>query len=869
MHRCGSGPLLTLAIALVAAFTGCLGKSSPNSGNGGVKSISLTPGSQISIETGGTLGFSASATDALGHAILGVNIQFVVESGSPNAAAPLSVASNGSACAGNWDSTVTICSPGNPGIALVTAAANGVSSTATWVYVHKHVASMKVVTAETQPLQYDCFSQGQTWLFQGIAYDDSNPPVDITSSVGPMTWSSSNNGVVTATPYVNPLQTNVLNLVQTTAKTPGITQLFATVGETTSAPYPYTTCLIQSISLQIGSQGEAGNSITVNSGSGVSITATAVDTLYHVAIADNTALTNPPLTWSTTNPEVAAFTTTTNSTGSNSVTARANLGSASITASCTPPTCNIGVLPGLPIYASDGLLPNGTMGYGAISVNVTSTSKTPTYTAWAATTGCKDQAGCTSALFPVTPGTNPIGTIISLPRTPNSMMFTHASSPRVYFGSDQGLMYVDVTGTSPSVVQVSNSSTPCKVSLCGKVLTISNDGKLVVVADTVSVPSQVYIYNSGSTGTTPVDLIFDNPAFPGETATAAAFSPDQLKLFILTKFQAPAPAGTYIGNMYVYSTVDAFTLVPPLTPGNTATFATPANAVISSADGSFVYAAVQQPVPAAPPALPVPGFVSGFANCDTPATSVLTDVPIADPLALYPLPTLQLDSKGNPTEVVLALDTLIPPPPPPPPAVAPPPPPTTVDMFGVNVEQNPLLDGQFVCTPPSVGLDTHFPQTSVDLGQGNFTPIYSQLVNNGEEMIVVGQGIPAVLLFNVSNGTTSPVPLLGSPATGCPQCAGNSMPLAASASTDGSQVFVAACDQYDQTTKPPTCTAGSVHIVNTCGALACNVPPSLPQGDFQQVPYVDINNVNNPNMCNDQGTNAPLCLPNLIAIKPQ
>ena len=77
--------------------------------------------------------------------------------------------------------------------------------------------------------------------------------------------------------------------------------------------------------------------------------------------------------------------------------------------------------------------------------------------------------------------------------------------------------------------------------------------------------------------------------------------------------------------------------------------------------------------------------------------------------------------------------------------------------------------------------------------------------------------IPAVLLFNVSNGTTTSVPLVG-----------DSDPLSASASTDGSQVYVAACDRSITAT---TCAAGSVHIVYTCGDLARG------QGDFQQVPY--------------------------------
>ena len=502
MHRCGSGFLLTLAISVVAAFTGCLGKSSSNSGNGGVSSITLSPGSTISLETGGTQGFSATAKDALGKTILGLNIQFIVASGNPNAAAPLAVASNGAACAGTWDPSVTQCSAGTLGIALVTAVANGVSSPVTTVYVHQHVDSIQIIKITPPPppqQQYDCFYQGQTWQFEAIAYNSNG--VDITGTVGPMSWSSSNPSVVTPTP-------TVFNQVQTTARTPGITQLFASITGATSAPYPYTTCLIKAIYLQIGGDAQAGNSITVNNGSSVPITATAIDTLFGIAPGDTAPLASPPLTWSTTNPEVAAFSSTTNTSGSNSASARANLGGATLTASCSPPSCNIGVLPGLPIYASDGMLPNGTQGYGTISVDVTSTSKVPTYTAWAATTDCANAVGCTSALFslaPTTSGTNAVGTIVSLPRTPNSMMFNHQSSARVYFGTNEGLMYVDVGTASPSVVEVSSSSTPCNASLCGKVLTISNDGKLVVVSDTVSTPSQVYIFNGGG-ATAPVDV---------------------------------------------------------------------------------------------------------------------------------------------------------------------------------------------------------------------------------------------------------------------------------------------------------------------------------------------------------------------------
>ncbi len=793
MHRCGSGFLLTLAIAFVVALTGCLGKSSTNLGNAGVQSVTLSPANTFSLEVGGTQVFSAAGKDAAGKPVFALNIQYVV--GVPPGTitpAPLTINVNGNACAGTWDQTGSQCSGGNPGIATVNAVINGVSSPTTTVYVHPHIDSITIKNAETQPPLYDCFSQGQTWNYAAIANNITSG--DITSSVGPMTWSSSNSGVVTTIPIVPSGQPNVLNQVQVAAKSPGITNLVASVSGVSSNPYPFTTCLIQAIYLQIGGQNQAGNSITVNNGASIPITAIAVDTLC--GVANNTPLTSAPLTWSTTNPEVAAFSAATSSAVTNNATARDNLGGTTLFASCTPPSCNIGVLPSLPIYATDYNAsapptkcqpPNVTNAYGTISVQVTSTAKTPpTYTAWAATTDCGDALGCTSALFAVTPGTTPINSIVSIvsvPRTPNSMMFNHLSSSRLYLGSDQGLMYLDVTSKSGSTVSlVSNVTTPCNIALCGQVLTISNDGKLVVVSDTVSTPSQVYIYN----GSAAADLII-----PGETATAAAFSPDQLKLFILTN----------AGNMYVYSTVDALTSVP---------IATSATDVKFSADGSFAYIA----------GTPAPGTsISGFATCNPqlPQGSLGFVTTPGIPTQIFPSPDAQH---------VIAID------------------PPNIDIFTASDKQNPLLDGQFTCNDPSV---TFGAVQSHNLGQGNFTPLYAQLVADGTELIIVAKTIPAVLLFNVGSGTTTSIPLVG-----------GSTPLSASASTDGSQVYVAACDVYDGT----TCTAGSVHIV-------CTGACTKGQGDFQQVPYANINDVNNPNMCNSQGGTAPLCLPNLVAIKPQ
>ena len=816
MHRCCSSLLLVLAITFVGALTGCLGNSSNSASNEGVVSISLNPTDSISIDVGTTQVFSATARNGSGTVVLGADIQFIVQSGSPDTSSPLSVATNGNACAGTWDVTVSICNPGTTGIAIVTAVTNGVHSPPTTVYVHQHVDSIQISRLDPQgpPPFPECFSQGQTWDYGATAYSNK---VDITTSVGPINWSFNNTGVVT---IANP-PSLLPNQVEATAKSPGIAQILASVSGTTSAPYLYTTCLIQAIYLQIGGQSQAGNSVTVNNGSSVPVTAIAVDTLC--GIANNTPLSNPPLTWSTTDPEVAAFSSTTSTSGSNTANARSNLGGATLFASCAPPSCNIGVLPGLPIYSSNydssqpppnGCKPQGvSKGYSTISVDVTSVNKPPTYTAWVATTDCQDQPGCASAMFDVTPttiaGANPIGTILSLPRTPNSMMFNHVSAGRVYLGSDQGLMYVDVSGSNPTASLVSGSTTPCNASLCGKVLTISNDGKLVVVSDTISTPNQVYIFDGGGTvgGSNIIDLVI-----PGEIATAAAFSPDQLKLFILTK----------TGNMYIYSTVDALTSIP---------IATSATDVKFSADGSFAYVAGS---PAS--------SVSAFSTCSLPtvgSVDIGTAPTTSTPLQLFPSPVIPPPvAQGGflwTTQTLLALE------------------PPNIEFLSAKFRQDPLLLDEFTCNPPVILPGSFTKGPSFNLGQGNFNPVYTNLVADGTELIAVARNIPAVLLFNVSSGTTTSIPLARAGF-------GSTDPLAADASTDGSQVYVAACDEYAPNGGP--CTSGSVHIV-------CTSICTTGQGDFQQVPYVNINQDNNTNMCNDQGGTAPLCLPKLIAIRPQ
>lgn len=784
MHRCSSVFLLTFAIASTVALTGCLGKSTATSG-GSVLNVSISPSQNFSMDVGSTQVFSATATNASGHTVVGTITFNITIPPSETGPAPISVTAGGNVCAGNWDPTGSICSPGAPGIALVSAVVDGVSSPQTTVYVHFHIASLQVSPAQQQQPPYDCFSQGQTWLYQGTAFDSNGN--DITNTIGPVNWATTNTNVL-KTATLLPQQP--FNQVEITANSPGITQLYAFSSGTTSNSIQLTTCLVQYIRLQ--ADGYPGSTISVNTGLAITLRATVVDTLGYV-------LAKPPLTWSTTNPEVVSFSTLTNTTGTNNATARANLGGSDITASCTPPSCNIGVLPGMPVYASGGQLSpnNPQIGFGTISVDVTTAAKPPVYTGWAATNMCGNASGCDSVMFQITPGTtnNPITGSANMSRTPNSLMFNYQSSPRAYLGSTQGLMYIDVGSATASVTPISQSPTPCNVSLCGTVLAISNDGKQVVVSDNVSTTPQVYIYNNGTTSST--DLVLPNNV----VATAAAFSPDESTVFILTN----------AGTLFVYSTVNAFAQVPLSTSGTDVAF---------SADGSFAYAAGT---------MGSAGSVAAFSTCAVPGLSSqeLGSIGTAGPpLEIFPSPNVQATADSI-TQNVFVLS------------------PPNVQVLTAQWAQNSIPDGLYDCIPPTLQSFTSNP-TLYNLGQGAFVPLYARLVANGSELIVVAQGNPSVLIFNPASGTTSSIHLVRQGYT-------NIYPLAASASTDGSQVWVAACDQYEP--DGTTCSAGSVHIVNM-----------ISQGDYQQVPY--INNSTN-NMCNNVGGTQPLCVANLVAIKPQ
>jgi hypothetical protein len=406
---------------------------------------------------------------------------------------------------------------------------------------------------------------------------------------------------------------------------------------------------------------------------------------------------------------------------------------------------------------------------------------------------------------------------VTVPRTPNSMMFNHQS--RIYLGSNQGLMYYDVGGSN-GVTPVSAASTPCSVAVCGTVVGVSNDGKQVVVFDD-SVPStpQVYIYNGAATGGTNAvtDLALPPFKLPPNVAPSvtATFSSDESKIFILTN----------AGTMYVYSTVNALGSVQlPVS----ATFGTSA---AFSADGSFAYlAGAAESVGSTGNT----GSVSAFSSCaldGVPSTNLGTvSLPANSgaPLQIFPAPILQHTTQGTTNLINQNIYVFEPP------YIQ-----VLTAQFAQDTNTIPLQPSKYTCNLPT--LNSFGLTASYTVQGGQFTPVYASLVNNGAKIIIVARFIPAVLIFDIANRQTTAVQLVNS-----------YDPLSASASSDGSQVFVAACDQLHDPKVP--CSAGSVHLVNTI------------KGTDQQVPY--INNTTN-NMCTGQGAGAPVCFPTMVAIKPQ
>src|ERR1700693_5608535 len=141
-----------LIVSLIAALTGGCSSSSPTTSTvfPVPGRIILNPSTPVSLTVGSTSqAFTATTQNNTGTAVT-TPVQFISSNTSV-----LTIASNGIACAGTWDSLSVpqICTPGPVGVAVVTATSHGISSPPTTVYVHQRIDKISIspIPGQTPP----------------------------------------------------------------------------------------------------------------------------------------------------------------------------------------------------------------------------------------------------------------------------------------------------------------------------------------------------------------------------------------------------------------------------------------------------------------------------------------------------------------------------------------------------------------------------------------------------------------------------------------------------------------------------------------------------------------------------------------------
>jgi len=678
-------------------------------------SISLTSSSAIglnvSLEVGKTLGFTAIARNPRNQVI---NETFSFQSSNP---AVVTIAGNGAACAGTWDSLTNpqVCTPGTVGTAQLTATAQNVSSAPITVYVHARITSIAVskVPGQAPTLSNVCLSKGapagpESWLYQATAMNGSN---DITSSVGPFSWQGVN--PTGSSPIVNlastPATTPALNEEIVSAAVPGLGMIFASASGLNSQSVPVETCPVQTIS--IAAAGNPATSLLVNAGTSTTLNATVTDIL-------GITLTGVPLTWSTSNPiSTTASGSPSTVFGSLGTASAAAAGAADVTASCTPPTCNAGIKPSLPIYPAS-----------PISFTVRGTSVPASPTVYASTTACTTanptNATCNATIVPITKSsttsTFSAGSPVALPASPNSILFDPKGT-NAYLG-------VAATHFSQNGAMVFSGSAASQfTSAFGTVLAVSPDTTSVIFDDTVDTPNQIFVCNNCSTTSRTITSLLI------QGATAAAFSPDSLKAYIV--------AGS---NLYIYSKVDALQQITLMAQAFDAAFI---------GNGMFGYLAGGDAAGGA--SFPVcfdPSAGAALGSVATPGAKMVRALP-----------------DGN-TILVLA--------------------PPDVETVTASIGGSPSLNVPGCPAPRGFYTLTNSVSPALNLGQGAFAPTQLMISQDGSTAYILGKTpppntapLPFVITFNIGNQTTSVISL-----------SGTAVPLSASISPAGDLLFVGADD---------------------------------------------------------------------------
>jgi len=493
MRQFSAAQLLAAIFAVLnlSLLISCSGTTSTNP----VTSLSVSP-LYLSLSPGQTSQLTPSPKNYAGSVIV-ADVSY-----SSSNTSLVTVTATGLVCAGVWDPNFITCNPvagsAAVGQAVITATSQGVTTTAT-VYTHLPVDRIFV----TPPT--GCVSVGATPTYLATVYNITSSgcsptiPCDITSTVGPITFNSTDLQVMN-----NNVSSGVL-----TASNPGATTIFAAVSGLHSIPQSALVCPVQSIQIHDA----ASSNTTFN------LAPTGTQNLIADVIDTNGNSISPVLTWSSVPAGVGTVAATPTSNGvtppPNSQTVTASTGgTTTITATCSTPTCNRNVGP--------------QYGQNVVTVNVSGGTTTTVY---AASTN-------SLTLVPVATSNNTAGTAITLPYLPNSIVSDSAGN-KVYLGSGSGIMTVDVLSAAVSV----------STSAVGTILAVSPDGTYLLIADNSA--NTVYLYNTSSSSSALVH---------GLTASAAAFTADNQSITFLSGqqiyYDTTTPSSTFNTLAFVPTAVD-------------------------------------------------------------------------------------------------------------------------------------------------------------------------------------------------------------------------------------------------------------------------------------------------------------------------
>jgi hypothetical protein len=667
------------------------------------------------------------------------------------------------------------------------------------------------------PVQEPCLSQSQSMTVEAHAYSQGS---DITASVGPFTWSANNSSVVTLTPLNNSAFNFPTNQATATANTPGITLIYASVNGASSVSFQqpqltnsqgsaspvldfFATCPIQNIALELGEAGSNQTTFATSKGSSSAsetVVATVTDIMGYSSLPrtdGGLVLSKIPLTWTSSQPgSIAAPGTGCTQSCALSL---ANPGSATITASCSPPTCNAG-FPTIPnAFLTDGVLDTTkvnacTSFFQALHPQLTScqelipvpvyaspvfinppnppvtisnvaaisgvvTGSTSPATVFASSTGCQHELPtiCNTSAYSVTTRAS-AGNATQLPVSPNSFL-SDPTGARVWMGSDFGALIV-----TPSSFGSSSSPFTSLGTVTGTVLGTSLNGTVAAFSDTRHTPNQVYIVNSS---------IGSSTALAIPSATMAGFTPDGLKTYIV----GSSPTSNSENSLYIYSPLQAL-------EGPIAMAGLP-KAIAFSPNGAFTYVA-EASLNGSGARLDV------FANCNN---QLAASLPLpADPILMKVVPALPpgtKDSTGN--SIPDGAHILV------------------VDSTGFDIATT-------VISPPAVAgslcpqgiafvpvLQNQPVALRIELNQGTLQPLNFFFSADDTQLYLVNGTSSTVLIYSFINGSViGGIPLQN-----------NAVPLTADISPDAGTIVISGSD-------------GMLHLVSTGIGGSDSVPISFP-----------------------------------------